>query len=93
MLGRLSLSRFLRKNLKGKQNYFRHCPTKADLNLSRQLVACSRSFQQFYLQNAFHQRYFFSTCFKLENLFDVNSCGSKSSFTIEVSLESVGRFA
>ena len=81
------------KNLKGKQNYFRHCSTKADPDLSRQLVACSCSFQQFYLPNAFHQRYLFSTCFKLENLFDVNSCGSKSCFTIEISLESVGRFA
>ena len=65
----------------------------AELDLSRQLVACSHSFQQFYLQHAFHQRYLFSTCFKLENLFDVNSCGSKSCFTIEISLESVGRFA
>ena len=29
----------------------------------------------------------------LKKLFDVNSCGSKSCFTIEISLESVGRFA
>ena len=35
----------------------------------------------------------FSTCFQLENLFDVNSCGSESCLTIEISLEYVGRFA
>ena len=80
---------FLWKRLKGQENYFNYSSTKADLNLSRQLVACSRSIHRFYLQNAFHHRYLFSLSFKLEKLFDVTSFGSKSCFTIEISFESV----
>ena len=47
------------------------------------------SIHQFYLQNAFHHRYLFSTSFKLEKLFDATSFGSKNCFTIEISFESV----
>ena len=83
---------WLWKRLKGKENYFSYSSTKADFNLSRQLVACSRSIHRFYLQNAFHHRYLFSLSFKLEKLFDVTSFGSKSCFTIEISFESVASY-
>ena len=48
---------FLMEKLKGKENSFSYSWSKVDLNLSRQLVTCSRSIQQFYLQKTFHHRY------------------------------------
>ena len=54
---------------------FGYSSTKADLNLSRQLVACSHSIHQFYLQNTFLHWYLFSTSFKLEKLFIITSFG------------------
>ena len=47
----------LMEKLKGKENSFSYSSSKVDLNLSRQLVTCSRSIQQFYLQKTFHHRY------------------------------------
>ena len=68
---------------------FSYNSTEADLNLSRKFIACNHSIHRFYLQKIFHHQYLFSTSFKLENLFNVASFGSKNCFTIEISLESV----
>ena len=47
----------LMEKLKGKEYSLSYSSSKFDLNLSRQLVTCSRSIQQFYLQKTFHNRY------------------------------------